>query len=54
MDLAKENVRFATGVVGSLYAAVRSYTKEGDSVIICSPVYYPFVRRDPERGQKGW
>ena len=42
MDIAKENVRFATGVVGSLYAAVRAYTKEDESVIICSPVYYPF------------
>lgn len=40
--LSKENVRFATGVVGSLYAAVRAFTKEDASVIICPPVYYPF------------
>ena len=52
MDLAKENVRFATGVVGSLYAAVRSYTKEGDSVIICSPVYYPFYDAILNAGRK--
>ena len=52
MDLAKENVRFATGVVGSLYAAVRSYTKEGDSVIICSPVYYPFYSAIRENGRQ--
>ncbi|MDO5416555.1 MAG: MalY/PatB family protein [Lachnospiraceae bacterium] len=42
VDVAKENVRFATGVVGSLYAAVKAYTKEEDAVIICPPVYYPF------------
>lgn len=42
IELAKENVRFATGVVGSLYTVVRAYTKEDASVIICPPVYYPF------------
>ena len=42
VTLAKENLRFATGVVGSLYAAVRAYTQPNDGVIICPPVYYPF------------
>lgn len=42
MEIAKENVRFATGVVGSLYTMVRAYTEPKDSVIICPPVYYPF------------
>ncbi len=42
IELAKNNVRFATGVVGSLYTAVRTYTKENASVVICPPVYYPF------------
>ena len=42
VELTKEDVRFATGVVGSLYAAVRAYTSEDASVIICPPVYYPF------------
>lgn len=42
IELARENVRFATGVVGSLYAAVRAFTKEEASIIICPPVYYPF------------
>ena len=52
MDIAKENVRFATGVVGSLYAAVRAYTKEEESVIICSPVYYPFYDAVLNSGRK--
>ena len=42
IELAKNNVRFATGVVGSLYTAVRAYTQEKASVVICPPVYYPF------------
>lgn len=51
-NLAKENVRFATGVVGSLYAAVRAFTKEGASVIICPPVYYPFYDAILNTGRK--
>ena len=30
------------GVVFAIAAAIRSFTKEGDSVLIQSPVYYPF------------
>lgn len=52
VELAKENVRFATGVVGSLYAAVRAYTKEEASVIICPPVYYPFYDAILNTGRK--
>lgn len=52
MDLAKEHVRFATGVVGSLYTAVKAYTKEGASVIICPPVYYPFYDAILNTGRK--
>lgn len=52
VELAKENVRFATGVVGSLYTAVRTYTKEDASVIICPPVYYPFYDAILNTGRK--
>jgi cystathionine beta-lyase len=52
VDVEKENVRFATGVVGSLYAAVRAYTKEDASVIICPPVYYPFYDAILNTGRK--
>jgi cystathionine beta-lyase len=52
VELARENIRFATGVVGSLYAAVRAYTKEEASVIICPPVYYPFYDAILNTGRK--
>lgn len=52
VELAKEDVRFATGVVGSLYAAVRAFTKEEASVIICPPVYYPFYDAILNTGRK--
>lgn len=52
VELAREHVRFATGVVGSLYAAVRAYTKEEASVIICPPVYYPFYDAVLNTGRK--
>lgn len=32
------------GVVQALYAAVRAFTKPEDSVLIMTPVYYPFYR----------
>lgn len=52
VELSREQIRFATGVVGSLYAAVRAYTKEGASVIICPPVYYPFYDAVLNTGRK--
>lgn len=38
----KEWLRVATGVVPSLYWFVNCYTNPNDSIIILSPVYYPF------------
>ncbi|WP_333647633.1 MalY/PatB family protein [Lacrimispora sp.] len=52
VELTREHLRFATGVVGSLYAAVRAYTREEDSVIICPPVYYPFYDSILNTGRK--
>ena len=52
VELTKENVRFATGVVGSLYAAVRAYTQPDASVVICPPVYYPFYDAILNTGRK--
>jgi cystathionine beta-lyase len=40
--LEKEWMRISPGVVAALYWAVNMYTKEDDSVIILTPVYYPF------------
>lgn len=52
VELEKDNLRFATGVVGSLYAAVRAYTEPDASVIICPPVYYPFYDAILNTGRK--
>lgn len=52
VELSKENIRFATGVVGSLYTAVRTFTSPEASVIICPPVYYPFYDAILNTGRK--
>jgi len=41
-EVDKKWMRFSTGVVGALYSFVNAYTNLGDSVIIITPVYYPF------------
>lgn len=40
------------GVVNALYAAVNSFTEEGDGVIIFRPVYYPFSNAIIQNGRK--
>ncbi|WP_026517316.1 MalY/PatB family protein [Butyrivibrio sp. MC2021] len=42
LDIAKESVTVTPGIVYAIAVAVRAYTKEGDTVIIQEPVYYPF------------
>lgn len=37
-----EWIVFTPGVIPALFAAVKAYTKPGDSVIHQSPIYYPF------------
>jgi cystathionine beta-lyase len=48
---AREEIVPSPGVVFSLAQAIRAFTAEGESVIIQTPVYYPFfhVIRDNER-----
>ena len=41
-QLKKEWMRVSPGVVAALYWSVNMYTQPGDSVIIMTPVYYPF------------
>jgi cystathionine beta-lyase len=50
--LNKEEIRFATGVVGGLYAALNAYTRPGDAVAVCTPVYYPFSDSVLNTGRK--
>jgi cystathionine beta-lyase len=52
IELKKEELRFYTGVVGSLYTLVNAYTKPGDAVAICTPVYYPFSDSIINTGRK--
>ncbi|MBW5389383.1 MalY/PatB family protein [Brachyspira hampsonii] len=42
IDLKKEWIKFSTGVVTSIYWLVNAFTQKGDSIIILTPVYYPF------------
>ena len=42
LKIEREWIVFAPGVVPSLFAAVKAFSKEGDGVIVQSPVYFPF------------
>lgn len=48
----KEWVRFSPGVVVALYWFVNAFTKPQDSVIILTPVYYPFHNAVKDTGRK--
>lgn len=50
-EVNKEWIRFSTGVVTALYWFVNAFTKPNDSVMIITPVYYPFHNavKDNER-----
>ncbi|MGX8710502.1 MAG: MalY/PatB family protein [bacterium] len=48
----KEWMRFSTGVVVALYWFVNAFTKPGDSVMILTPVYYPFHNAVKDNGRK--
>jgi cystathionine beta-lyase len=52
MVLRREEIRFATGVVGGLYATVNAYTRPEDSVVVCTPVYHPFSDAVINTGRK--
>jgi cystathionine beta-lyase len=41
-DPSRQQVTILPSVVFALSAAVRAFTKEGDGIIICQPVYHPF------------
>lgn len=51
-QVEKDWVIVTPGVVFALAAAVRAYTKEGDSVMIQRPVYHPFTNVVKENGRK--
>ncbi|KXT78487.1 MalY/PatB family protein [Streptococcus sp. DD13] len=43
-DFASEDVVFIEGVVPAISVAIQAFTKEGDAVLINTPVYPPFAR----------
>jgi len=48
----KEWIRFSTGVVTALYWVVNAFTQPSDSVIIFTPVYFPFHSAVTDNGRK--
>ena len=51
IDLKREWISFSSGLVTALYLIVNAFTNKNDSVIILTPVYYPFHNaiKDNER-----
>ncbi|MDO4432225.1 MAG: MalY/PatB family protein [Aerococcaceae bacterium] len=41
-EVKREWLRFTTSVVQSMYHAINAFTQKNDSILILSPVYYPF------------
>lgn len=50
-DIRREWLVQVNGVVQGLFAAVRAFTKPGDSIVIQPPVYFPFYRAVEENGR---
>ena len=48
----KEWIRFSPGVVTGFYWLVKALTEPGDSVLIQTPVYYPFMSAIEDQGRK--
>ena len=51
IDLKKEWISFSTGVVTSIYWLVNAFTQKNDSIIILTPVYYPFHNAVKDNGR---
>jgi cystathionine beta-lyase len=50
-EVQREWILYCPGVVPSLVAAVLSYTRPGDAVVVQSPVYYPFFSIIQDNGR---
>ena len=50
-DLKKDWMRFSTGIVTALYWFVNAFTKPSESVLILTPVYYPFFNAVKDNGR---
>ena len=52
INVEKQWIRFAPGIVQAILWVIHAYTKKDDSVIIMSPVYYPFANSIRNSGRK--
>lgn len=50
--IEKEWVRFASGVVTTLYWMINAFTNQGEACMIFTPVYYPFHNAVKDTGRK--
>lgn len=50
-NVEAESIVCSPGVVPALYAAVCAFTQPGDSVLLLTPVYYPFYKAVEENGR---
>lgn len=50
--IRKEWLVKTPGVVFTIAAAIRAFTEEGDGVLLCQPVYYPFMECILDNGRK--
>lgn len=51
-EVQKEWIRFSPGVVSAFYWIVQFMTHPGDSIIVTTPVYYPFMNSIEDNGRK--
>ena len=51
-EIKKEGIRFSTGVVTAIYWFINIFTKVNDSVLILTPVYYPFHNAVKDNNRK--
>ena len=52
LEIDREWIRFSPGVVTGFYWLVKMLTEPGDSVLIQTPVYYPFISAIEDQGRK--
>ena len=50
-DVSREEIVCSPGVIPTLYAAVRAFTKPGDPVLLMTPAYPPFYAAVRENGR---
>ncbi len=52
VDLREDHLTHLGGLVPALSLAARAYCKEGEEILTCTPVYYPFLNVHKDAGAK--